>query len=173
VRYAIGPAAYRQMGGVLPPDDIGFSEEAEAITARYGPPNAQGTLTLIMYPTPQIAAMHLKMIDALPGSSSLMTKRSGPLVAVVSSAYPQAKHLLDQVRFNDVIIMNRPQGYVNEAARTAQLLLGIAALTGFLIVASLLGALFLGGGRALVRRLLGKPVSSVSDEEFISLHLGR
>jgi hypothetical protein len=171
VRYAIGPVAYRQMGGTLPPDLIGFSEDAEAVTAKYA--NGKGTLTLILYPTPQIAAGHLKAIDALAKRSGLMTKQSGPLVAVVNRGYPQAQKLLSAVRFKDVVIMNRPEGYVNEAAKVAQLLMGIAALTGILILASLLVALFLGGGRALVRRLKGKPISSVDDEEFISLNLGR
>jgi hypothetical protein len=32
--------------------------------------------------------------------------------------------------------------------------------------------LFFGGGRALFRFIRGKPVSTVSEEEFISLHLG-
>jgi len=171
VRYAIGPVAYRQMGGVLPPETIGFNEDAEAVTAKYGPAQAQGTLTLLLYPTPQMAASHMQAIDATAKASALMTKRSGPLVAVINRAYPQAARLLDAVRFRDVVIMNRPEGYVNEAARVAQLLLGIASLTGILIVASLLVALFLGGGRALVRRLQGKPISSVDDEEFISLNL--
>lgn len=173
VRYAIGPAAYKQMGGVLPPDLIGFSEDAEAVMANYGTTNAQGTLTLILYPTPQFAAAHLQEINGLAKRSDLMAKQSGPLVAVVSRSYPGAKQLLGAVRDKDVVIMNRPQGYVNEAAKVAQLLLGIAALTGILILASLFVALFLGGGRALLRRLQGKPASSVNDEEFISLNLGR
>ncbi|HTV81833.1 MAG TPA: DUF6599 family protein [Acidobacteriaceae bacterium] len=171
VRYAIGPAAYQQMGGELPAGMIGFNEEAEAVTAKYGP--RQGTLTLILYPTPQIAASHLKAIDALARSSGLMTKRSGPLLAVVSRTDPRAKQLLGAVRFNDVVVMDRPEGYVNEAARVAQLLIGIASLTGILVLAALLVALFLGGGRALVRKIQGKPISSLSDEEFISLNLGR
>lgn len=173
VRYAIGPAAYQQMGGVLPPELIGFSEDAEAITAKYGSPGAQGTLTLILYPTPQMAASHRKSIDALAKTSGLVTKRSGPLLAVVSGTYPQAKQLLAAVRFNDLVVMDRPEGYVNEAAKVARLLMGIAALTGILIFGALFVALLMGGGRALVRRIQGKPASSVSDEEFISLNLGR
>ncbi|MGA7884672.1 MAG: DUF6599 family protein [Acidobacteriaceae bacterium] len=172
-RYAIGPAAYQQMGGTLPPDGIGFSDDAEAVTAHYGPASAQGTLTLILYPTPQMAANHRKAIDAFGKTSGLMTKQIGPLVAVVNRGYPQAQKLLDAVRYKDVMTINRPEGYVNEAARMAQLLMGIAALTGILMVAALLVALFLGGGRAMVRKLQGKPVSSVDDEEFISLNLGR
>lgn len=172
-RYAIGPVAYKQMGGALPAELIGFSEDAEAVTAKYGSAHAQGTLTLLLYPTPQIAASHLKAIDALPQASALMTKQSGPLVAIINRGYPHAKELMATVRFKDLVTMNRPEGYVNEAARVVQLLIGIAALTGILIVASLLVAIFLGGGRALVRKLQGKPVSSVDDEEFISLNLGR
>ncbi len=173
VRYAIGPVAYRQAGGVLPPDMIGFSDEAEAVTAKYGPANAEATLTLILYPTPQIAASHLKAIDGLAKTRGLMTKRSGPLLAVVSRNDEQAKRLLSAVRFKDLVIMNRPEGYVNEAAKVAQLLLGIATLTGILIGGAVLVALFLGGGRAMLRRIQGKPVSSVNDEEFISLNLRR
>ena len=45
-------------------------------------------------------------------------------------------------------------------------------LTGILGASSLLLGVFLGGGRAVVRRLRGKPVSSLNDEDFISLKLG-
>ena len=50
--------------------------------------------------------------------------------------------------------------------------MGITMLVVVLVSAALLLGLFLGGGRALVRILRGKPVSTVSEEEFISLHLG-
>lgn len=173
VRYAIGPAAYTQSGGVLPPNLIDFSQDAEAITANYGPAAAPATLTLIIYPTPQIAGGHLQAIDQLAKSSGFTTKRIGPLVAVVSGKVPEAKaqQLLAQIRFNDYVTINHPEGYVPESAKVARLLLGIATLTGVLIGAALLLALFLGGGRALVRLMRGKPASSVSEEEFISLHL--
>jgi hypothetical protein len=173
VRYAIGPAAYAQMGGVLPPNLIDFGQDAEAVTANYGPTAASATLTLLIYPTPQIAGSHLQAIDQLGKSSGLTTKRIGPLVAVVSGKVPasKAQQLLDQIRFNDYVTINHPEGYVSESAKVARLLLGIATLTGVLIGAALLLAIFLGGGRALVRLMRGKPASSVSEEEFISLHL--
>lgn len=172
VRYAIGPAAYARMGGALAAGAIDFSQDAEVILARYGQPGQQGTLTLIMYPTPQIAGAHLKTIDALAQSSGMATKRSGPLVAVVSG-YPhdKAQVLLNQIRFSDYVTINHPEGYVSEAAKLSRLLLGIATLTGILLGAALLLGIFLGGGRAMVRVLRGKPVSILSEEEFISLHL--
>lgn len=166
VRYAIGPVAYERMGGALPANQIDFSQDAEAISGRYG----QQTLTLVMYPTPQIAGAHLKAIEA----AGLTAKRSGPLVAAISgSAPPQtAKQLLDSIRFDDYVTINHPEGYVPETVKLYRLLMGITVLVLVLVVAAIFIGLFLGGGRALIRKLQGKPVSSVSEEEFISLHLG-
>lgn len=174
IRYVIGPAAYSGIGGQLPPSVIDFSQDTEVVTAQYGPPDARGTLTLLLYPTPQIAAAHLKTFDALTNSSGLLTKRSGPLVAIVSgSLSPQnAQQLLNAIHFNDYVTINHPEGYVPEGAKLYRLLLGITVLVGILMCAALLLGLFLGGGRALIRVLRGKPVSTVSEEEFISLHLG-
>lgn len=173
VRYAIGPAAYAAKGGVLPANTVDFDRDAEAVTANYGAQGAQATLTLVMYPTPQIAGAHLQAIDALAKSSGMTTRRIGPLVAVVSGNAPPATahRLLDQIHFNDYVTINHPEGYVPEAVKVSRLLLGIATLTGILVTAALLLGLFLGGGRAAIRMLRGKPVSSVSEEEFISLHL--
>ena len=173
VRYAIGPLAYARMGGALPAEAVGFSQDAEVVVAQYGPPGAQATLTLIMYPTPQIAGAHLKAIDDLANSSGLLAKRSGPLVAVLSGSYPasKAQQLLSQVRFNDYVTINHPEGYISENMKLYRLLMGITVLVVILVCAALLLGFFLGGGRALIRVLRGKPVSSVTEEEFISLHL--
>lgn len=166
IRYAIGPAAYSRMGGALPANQIDFSQDAESISARYG----QETLTIVSYPTPQMAAAHLKSIEA----AGLTAKRTGPLVAAVSGSAPavNVKQLLDSIRFDDYVTINHPEGYVSETMKVYRLLVGIGALVLILICAAILLGLFLGGGRALLRKLQGKPVSTVSEEEFISLHLG-
>ncbi|HLJ79038.1 MAG TPA: DUF6599 family protein [Acidobacteriaceae bacterium] len=166
VRYAIGPAAYSKMGGALPASQIDFGQDAEAITGRYG----QETLTLVMYPTPQIAGAHLKAIEA----AGLTARRSGPLVAAVSGNAPAqtANQLLSSIRFDDYVTINHPEGYVPETVKLYRLLMGITVLVVILVASAIFIGLFLGGGRALIRKLRGKPVSSVSEEEFISLHLG-
>jgi len=171
VHYAIGPAGWAKSGSALSADQIDFSQDAEAIAAHYGPQGAEETLTLVIYPTPEMAGAHLKAIAPLPG---ILTKRSGPLLAVAAGPMPpqKAKQLLDSVRFDDMVTINHPEGYVSEGAKLYRLLFGITMLTVILVSASLLLGLFLGGGRALIRVLRGKPVSSVSEEEFISLHLG-
>lgn len=181
IRYAIGPQAYVRGGGALPPNVIDFSREAEVVTARYATQNGEGTLTLIEYPTPQIAVSSEKSLNALirgPNPATLQNNsvhRSGPLVAVTSASFSsaEAQALLSQVKYQADVTWNRANilGNGNEVKNAAKMLIGIAYLT--LIVAGC--ALFvggsLGGGRALWRRIRGKPASSVYEEEFISLNL--
>ena len=171
VKYSIGPAAYTRTGGQLPAASIDFGLDTEVVTAQYG---AQGTLTLLLYPTPQIAGAHLKTLDALAKSSGFFTSRAGPIVAIVAgSSSPQsAQKLLSAVHFTDYVTINHPEGYVPEGAKLYRLLVGITVLVVVLMCAALLLGIFLGGGRALFRKLRGKPVSTVAEEEFISLHLG-
>jgi hypothetical protein len=177
VRYAIGPAAYAKSGGALPVSAIDFNQDAEVVTAQYGPAGAEGTLTLVMYPTPQMAEAHLKAMQSAAqhghGIAGL-AKRTGPLLAVVSGNLPapKAQQLLDAIRFNDAVTINHPEGYVPETVKLYRLLTGITMLTVILVGGALLLGIFLGGGRAMLRVLRGKPASSVSEEEFISLHLG-
>ncbi|MGA7523341.1 MAG: DUF6599 family protein [Acidobacteriaceae bacterium] len=168
VRYVIGSAAWSRLGSAIPANAIDFSQDTEVVTARYG----AATLTLIMYPTPQIAGGHLKIIDALPKSLGLTAGRTGPMLAIVSGVLrAQAVPLLRQVKFNDYVTIDHPEGYIPETVKVYRLLFGVTVLIVVLICAAVLLGLFLGGGRALYRFLRGKPVSSVSEEEFISLHL--
>ena len=53
--YALGPAGYAGSGGVLPPDLVGFDRDAETVTANYTLRSGPATLTIIDYPTPQMA----------------------------------------------------------------------------------------------------------------------
>jgi hypothetical protein len=189
--YALGPEAYVRGGGVLPASLVDFaSSSAEAVTAHYGNRDGDGQMTLLMYPTPQLAAARLRAIDAFlkagntqgawpqplaeSHSSSLLTRRSGPLVAVVSGSIPAATahKLINQINYQADIVWNNPQGYISEGSKVARLLLGIFALTGILGGAAILLGLFLGGGRALYRVLRGKPASRFQEEtEFIRLNL--
>ena len=82
-----------------------------------------------------------------------------------------AHKLLSAVNYTADVTWNHPQGYVSEVSKTAKLLVGIISLTAILGGTALLLGIFFGGGRALYRRLRGKPVSTLADAEFISLHL--
>ena len=128
MRYAIGPAAYARGGGVLPADAIDFSRDAEVVTADYSARNGRGTLTLIEYPTPQMAIHSEKKLDALlqgplPASSAASTpsrlgiRRSGPLVAVASGDFSsaEAQALLAQVKYQADVTWNRGAGNSRQA----------------------------------------------------------
>ncbi len=187
--YAEGPAGYVGAGGVLPPSLVGFEKGAETVTANYSLVSGPATLTVIDYPTPQIAEAQETAIRAYlkAGSqaqppwpqpltdsdlASLEVRRSGPLVVVVSGdAIPDDSHrLLESVHY-EADLTAIPQPVESEVEKTGKLLLGIAALCVIGGGAAIILGGFFGGGRALYRIARGKPASSLYDEEFIHLDL--
>ena len=187
--YALGATGYVGAGGVLPPSLVAFDKGAEAVTGTYSLFSGPATLTIIDYPTPQIAQVQENAIRSYlkAGSqaqppwpkpladsdvASLEVRHSGPLVIVVSgNAFPDDSHrLLESVHYSaDLIAI--PQPVESEVQKTGQMLLGIAVICLIGAGASVfLGGLF-GGGRAFIRVVRGKPASSLYDEEFIHLDL--
>jgi hypothetical protein len=187
--YALGPASYAGAGGVLPPELVDFDRGAEVVTATYSLSSGPATLTIIDYPTPQMAAAQENKIRAYTKSgsqaqppwpkplvdsdaASLEVRRSGPLVALVSGdATPEESHKLLATVHYESDIMSIPQPTDSEVAKTGQLLLGIVTLVIIGSSAAILLGFFLGGGRALYRMARGKPVSSVYETEFIRIDL--
>ena len=187
--YALGPVSYAGAGGILPPEMVGFDRGAEAVTADYSLSSGPATLTIIDYPTPQMAAAQETRVRAYikagtqaqpafpkpladSDQASLEVRRSGPLVVIVSGdAIPDESHkLLESVHFQEELV-SIPQPTESEVNKTGQLLFGIAELVIIGSCAAILLGLFLGGGRALVRMARGKPASSVYETEFIRLDL--
>ncbi len=187
--YAEGPSGYAGAGGVLPASIAGFDRGAESITANYALPSGPATLTILEYPTPQIARLEEDTIrnyikagskaqppwpQPLENSdlASLEVRRSGVLVALVSGdAVPDESHeLLERVHY-EANLTSIPQPVESEILKTGKLLFGIVALVSIGAIAAILLGVFLGGGRALYRVARGKPASSVFEEEFIHLDL--
>ena len=163
---------------MLPSAVLDFDTDAELVTARYG----KGTLTVISYPTPQIAQAREAAIASamkhgvVPGPKDAeRVKRAGPLVAVTGGDITgaEADALLKRVQFQGSVAMDQLQPQESEVAKTAKLLIGIASLTIILGIAAVLLGFFLGGGRALYRVMRGKPASSAMEEEFIALDLNK
>lgn len=189
MHFAQGPLGYAGSGGVLPAELVGFDKDAEAVTANYSLSSGPAVLTLIDYPTPQIAEAQEKRIrdyikagsaaqpaftKALQDSdqASLEVMRSGPIVALVSGdAIPDESHkLIAQVHYS-AELTSMPQPQESEVSKTSRFLMGVASLVIIGCSAAVLLGLFLGGGRALYRVARGRPASSVYEAEFISLHL--
>ena len=187
--YALGSASYAGSGGVLPPSLVEFDKGAEAVTASYSLSSGSAMLTLIDYPTPQMARAKVDAIRAYlkAGSqaqppwpkplndsdkASLEVRDSGPLVAIVSGdAVPDESHRLLELVHYEADVTSIPQPVESEIAKTSRLLVGITVISVVGASAAILLGGFLGGGRALYRVARGKPASSVFDEEFIYLDL--
>jgi hypothetical protein len=175
VRYALGPSGYAAMGGVLPADVVGFDKSAEAVTART---KSGGALTLVLYPTPEIAGDHLRMIDQAmkqqgAAAGTVMLRREGPLVAMTSGNWTAAaaQSAVDGIHLRSEVTFDKPMPveFHAEVRKTYSLLMSITIFSGIAFLAALVLGLFFGGGRALIRVLQGKPAAS--EPEFLRIDL--
>jgi hypothetical protein len=194
VRYALGNSSYQLTGGIVPPQRVGFDSSAEAVTAQYSGNGGSGTLTLLEYPTPQLAMAEEKTLNdlinavkspqngaqSLPESftssslAALQVQRSGPLVALTSGSFSerQAQQLLGSIHYDANIIWNNTTGYIPETTKAARLLVNIILASSIICLISLALGIALGGGRALIRVLQGKPASAMDETfEFTKLNL--
>ncbi len=177
IRYAIGPAGYGAMGGVLPGGNLGWDKSLEVATAAIK--GGKGSLTLLLYPTPQIAGDRGRAIERMVNEGgagrfgTVKLRRLGPLVGMASGALTagQAETLVGGLRLNEEVSFDQkmPLEFHTEVKKTASLLENIAVLCGVLILAAVLLGLFLGGARAGVRLLQGK--SAASEPEFLTINL--
>jgi hypothetical protein len=173
VRYALGAATYAAQGGVLPAASIGWDKSAEAITAHYVDRRGDETLTLLLYPTPQITAAHLKTVQGLMPNAASRKEAELVMLATGSFAPEQAQKMLENIHMKQQVAFDRTQmpefSNANDVPHTYSLLHNIAILSCFLMAAAVLLGLFFGGGRAIIRVLRGQ--DAAMDVEFLSLKL--
>ncbi|WP_103934461.1 DUF6599 family protein [Bryocella elongata] len=179
LRYALGANTYAAQGGVIPAQSLEWDKSAEAITATYSGKGGRETLTVVSYPTPEIASAVTKRVQAqMPGLGPQFTnakaRRERILMVVASGPWTadDAQKLIDSVHLHEQLSVDKgspPPDFNVEVHKTASLLVSITIFSGALMVAALVLAIFFGGGRALVRALRGKPPAV--EAEFLSLHL--
>lgn len=175
VKYALGPVGYQAMGGVLPAEIIGFDKAAEAVMAEY---DGEGTLTLLLYPTPQIAGNHGRLIEAEmnrqgAAAGTVKLRREGPLLMLTTGAWGaiDAQKMVDGIHLRDQVSWNKkmPLEFHAEVQKTYSLLTSIAVFCGVGALGAIILGLFLGGGRAAIRVLQGKPAAT--EPEFLRIDL--
>ena len=165
------------MGGVLPAQVVGFDKSAEAVTAKY---KSGGVLTLLLYPTPQIAGEHVRAIEAAinqagaaAAAGTVKLRREGPLVALTTGAWTAnaAQTMVDGVHLRTEVSFDKPLPleFHAEIQKTYSLLESIVIFCCFSAVAMVVLALFFGGGRALIRVMQGKPAAT--EPEFLRIDL--
>jgi hypothetical protein len=185
-KYVMGPAA---LGALAPPvsaDLVDFNASSEVSLGRYNTSSGEATLMLISYPTPQLAAEHLRRIDAaqkmtqpqsgvssIENAGSFFDKRTGPILAIATGPVSDsdAKSLLRMVNYEASVTWNTPTE--NTQVRDLyMLILNIVILCAILAGLAIVAGVAFGGIRILMKRWYPDKIFDRPEQmEFISLHL--
>jgi hypothetical protein len=185
-KYVMGEIALNALAAPVSADLVDFGASSEVTLAHYSTTSGEAILTLISYPTPQLAGGHRLKINAshqLPevqsGDSAIVCangfcdKRTGPIVAIVTGGVSDsdAKSLLGMVNYEASVTWNTPseQGQVRDLYK---LILNIVVLCGILAGLAIVAGVAFGGIRVLVKKMYPDRVFDRPEQmEFISLRL--
>jgi len=173
-RYIEGPEALARLGVPVSAQLIDFSSSPEVVTAKYRTSTGEAALTIIGYPTPQIAREKLAALHSasLPGGPFYF-KRTGPLVAAVNGSIPadEAQSLLASVNYDADVTWNQPTKMKPEEDR-AGFIVALVLLCVIAVMAALIFGFAFGGIRILLNRFFPNKVFNRSKAaEFIRLDL--
>ncbi len=185
-KYVMGPVALDKINAPVPTSLVDFGASPEVSLAHYTTPSGEATLMLISYPTPQLAAEHLRKIDAahqlaqpqsgiseITGSGTFFDKRTGPIVAIASGGISDsdAKSLLGRVNYEANVTWNTPTDN-SEVRDLYKLILNIVVLCAILAGLAIIAGIAFGGFRILMKRFYPDKIFDRPEQmEFISLHL--
>ncbi|MGH9565784.1 MAG: DUF6599 family protein [Candidatus Angelobacter sp.] len=172
-KYVVGPVALGRLGSPLPASLINFSMGAEVALAQYRSSTGDGTLTLISYPTPQIAGERLKAMQTASLPGHFYFKRSGPLLAAISGSIPEseAQSLLASVNYDADVTWNQPTR-PNARDNIGNLIVGIFMLIGVILAVALILGFAFGGVRVIAKKLFpDRFFDRPDDVEIIRLNL--
>jgi len=185
-KYLMGPAALAAQAPPVSADLVDFNASSEVSMARYNTSSGDATLMLISYPTPQLAAEHLRRIEAahhvappqagvssVESTGSFFDKRTGPIIAIATGPVSDsdAKSLLGMVNWEASVTWN--QATDNQQARDLyMLILNIVILCGILAGLGVVAGVAFGGIRILMKRWYPDKIFDRPEQmEFISLRL--
>jgi hypothetical protein len=183
-KYVVGPVGLEKISAPLSSQLVDFNSSAEVALGTYQTSDGLATLMLIEYPTPQLAAEHLRRIDAAgqanaqPGSliaiaGPIFDKRTGPVLVIATGAISQkeARALLSAVNYEADVTWNE-NTYQGKKNNLANLLLNVFMLCGILIVFAGVAGLAFGGIRIFLNQILPERVlHRQKPTDFISLNL--
>ena len=185
-KYAEGPLALGAIGSPLDADLVDFGSSPEVALGKYSIPGGEATLMLVEYPTPALAAEHLRRIDlanhaaqpqagvsAVQNVGPFFDKRTGPIVVIASGplAASDAQALLGAVHYEASVTWNQ-NTYFDKKDNLANLLFNIILLCIIVGAISIAAGLAFGGARVLLRKYFPGPIFGDPDQtDFIALHL--
>jgi len=182
-KYILGPVALDKLGSPIPAQIVDFGAGAEVVEGTYHGSDGAGTLLLISYPTPQIAADHFHRIEqahqptpqagqpAVVEMGSFAQKRSGPIVAVATGTFTQreAEALVNQIHYDADLTWNE-NTFFDKKNNVANLLWNVVLLCGALMGITIVAGFAFGGARVALRRLSPERNES-AEQDFIALNI--
>jgi hypothetical protein len=173
--YVLGPQASMAVKAPLTAEELDFKVEPEVLLQDYTSSDGPLTLTVINYPTPQIAGARLRALQPYPssGAAPLLVRRSGPLLAIVTGATGSndAKRLLDAVNYEADVTWDQATS-VSKRDNIGNLIVAVFALIGILLLISLIFGIFFGGIRIVMRKLFPqRAFDRPENVDIIQLHL--
>jgi hypothetical protein len=177
IRYVSGPKGFERVNSALPEAIVDFAGSSpELAVGRYRTDRGEASLTVIYYPTPQIAEKQIRAITSLPQATGsvpeLFARRSGPLVAVVGGEISpgEARSLLESVNYIAKVTWNeRAPVTTGEVGR---LIVNSFVLIGMIMLIFIVLGGFFGGARVLLRKALTRGRFQAEEErDFIHLNL--
>lgn len=173
-RYVVGPVAMERLGAPIPAMLVDFGMSPELAMARYSSTWGEANLTLIGYPTPQIATekLHAFQTASLPGGPFYF-RRSGPIVVIVNGNVPEdeARSLLASVNYDANVTITQATR-LDPHNNVGNLIVGVFVLIGLILLLALIFGFAFGGVRILAKKLFPNRVfDRPEDVEIIRLNL--
>jgi len=173
-RYVVGPEALARLAVPIPAQLVDFSKSPEVVMAKYRTSGGEAALTIVGYPTPQIAREKLTALQSasLPGGPFYF-KRSGPFVAAVNGSIPadEAQSLLASVNYDADVTWNQPTKLKPDEDRGG-FVVALVLLCVIAVLAALIFGFAFGGIRILISRLFpNKVFNRPESADIIRLNL--
>jgi hypothetical protein len=173
-KYILGPQALLVAKSPLTAEQIDFGHDPEVLMQDYSSPDGGLTLTLLDYPTPQIAGERLRALQSAQQTNpAFLARRTGPILAVVTGAInsSEAKTLLNSVNYEAEVTWNERTSF-SKRDNIGNLILAVFTLIGIILLISLIFGVFFGGIRLLAKRVFpNRLFDRPEDLEIIQLHL--
>ncbi len=179
-KYVTGPATLEKVGTPIDTKLVDFNAGAEVVVGEYTTGSGTATLILIAYPTPQIAASHLRAIDSFlqsrgqtPDSPAMFDRGTGPIVELVTgSASPsEAKSLLSLVNYEADVTWNQ-NTYFSRKDNPGNLIVNIIYLCAIIGAFAVISGVAFGGIRILLKRMFpDRLLGRWEQMQFTSLNL--
>ncbi len=181
-KYIVGPAALEKVNAPVNAQLVDFNAGAEVVIGDYTTSGDPAQLTLISYPTPQIAMEHLRRIEAAKQQTSqgpamldpatTFDKRTGPIVAVVSGpiSNSQAKTILASVNYEADVTWNQ-NTFFSRKDDPGNLIVNVIYLCFIIGAFAVVSGIAFGGIRILARHFFPDRLFDRPEMGLISLHL--